>query len=158
MGIFRKISGLLGFGKDDANRGGEGEEEGVDQNCKGSEFQPTGLPRKGFSVPVQVAVERTNLGPVLVPCDSGDGGVQGFRWYAKRLRIDEDGDVAHEFIDEVSSGTEDHKRQYPKFNVRYSTQPAKVMEQVMSVDGRIQHCVEHQALENAQEIPKTMKY
>ncbi|KAK4794928.1 hypothetical protein SAY86_012922 [Trapa natans] len=83
---------------------------------------------------------------------------QGFRWYAKRLRIDEDGDVAHEFIDEVSSGTEDHKRQFPKFNVRYSTRPAKVMEQVMSIDGRIQHCVEHQALENAQEIPKTMKY
>lgn len=73
---------------------------------------------------------------------------QGLRWYAKRLRIDEDGDVAHEFIDEalheVSSGTEEHKRQFSKFQVRYSTRPAKVKEQVMALDGRIQHCVEYQ--------------
>ncbi|KAK4803716.1 hypothetical protein SAY86_003533 [Trapa natans] len=181
MGLFRKIAGLLGFGKDDVNRDEEGEEEEEERNRKGSGFQTTGLPRKGFSVPVQVAVGRSNPGPLLVPCDSGDGGVQGLRWYAKRLRIDEDGDVAHEFIEEVSSGTEEHKRQFPKFHVRYSTQPAKVKEQVMSPGGRIQHCVEHQgslqwchplrwnflsilcsytdaiALENAEEIPKTMK-
>ena len=26
---------------------------------------------------------------------------QGFRWYTRRLRIDEDGDVADEFLDEI---------------------------------------------------------
>ncbi|PKI46892.1 uncharacterized protein LOC116205644 [Punica granatum] len=152
MGLFRKIAGLFGFGKDDVNKDEEEDEEGggeeEDRNRGAANFQPTGLPRKGFGVPVQVPVERSNPGPVLVPCNSGDGGVQGLRWYAKRLRIDEDGDVAHEFLDEVlpevSSGSEEHKRQFPKFQVRYSNRPAKVKEQVMALDGRIQHCVEHQ--------------
>lgn len=27
--------------------------------------------------------------------------LQGLRWYAKRLQVDEDGDVADEFLDEV---------------------------------------------------------
>lgn len=75
-------------------------------------------------------------------------GIQGLRWYAKRLRIDEDGDVAHEFLEEVlpevSSITEGHKRQFPNFQLHYSTQPARVKEQIMALDGRIQHCVEHQ--------------
>lgn len=73
--------------------------------------------------------------------------VQGLQWYAKRLRIDEDGDVAHEFLDEVlpkaPSGIEEDKRQFPRFKVRRSAQSVKVKEQVIALDGRIQHCVEH---------------
>lgn len=74
--------------------------------------------------------------------------VQGLQWYAKRLRMDEDGEVAHEFLDEVlpevPSGTEEHRRQLPKFQMHYSTHPAKVKEQVLALDGRIRHGVEHQ--------------
>lgn len=75
---------------------------------------------------------------------------QGFKWYARRLRIDEEGDVADEFLDEVLpevktvSMTEDNRhRSLPTFEVKYSTLPAKVKSQVLT-QGRIQHSVEHQ--------------
>ncbi|KAL0323243.1 UNVERIFIED_CONTAM: hypothetical protein Sangu_1943600 [Sesamum angustifolium] len=68
-------------------------------------------PRKDSST----LVERDQNPPLLVFCHAGDGGVQGLlliakvlkvkkglRWYARNLRIDEDGDVADEFLDEVS--------------------------------------------------------
>ncbi|KAB1215905.1 hypothetical protein CJ030_MR4G028679 [Morella rubra] len=72
---------------------------------------------------------------------------QGLRWYAKRLRIDEDGDIADEFLNEVMeetpTNTEDHQRPFPRFEVKYSTRPAKVKNLVLSQEGKIQ-CVEHQ--------------
>ncbi|KAL2489316.1 uncharacterized protein Fot_42608 [Forsythia ovata] len=106
------------------------------------------LPRKGFSVPVQVAVERAQLGPIIVPCNSGDGGLQGLRWYARRLRIDEDGDVADEFLDELpadmSMSTENNNRKLPRFEVKYSTKPAKVRNQALLPNGKIQQHVEYQ--------------
>lgn len=70
------------------------------------------------------------------------------RWYAKRLRIDEDGDVADEFLEEVledtRSRTEEHHRQYPKFELKYTTKPAKITSLALSTAGKIQHRVEHQ--------------
>ncbi|XP_030533533.1 uncharacterized protein LOC115743076 [Rhodamnia argentea] len=160
MGLFRRIAGILGFGRDEVNKddedrrqhrgGGEergGEEEGDEPpNSAGRSrsYQETGLPRRGFSVPVKVAVERPSAGPVLVPCDSGDGGVQGLRWCAKRLRIDEDGDVAHEFLDEVLlEALEPEEKPQLKFAPRHGTRPAMVKNQVISHDGKVQHCVEH---------------
>lgn len=66
----------------------------------------------------------------------------------KRLRIDEDGDVADEFLDEVlpemSKNAEDQQRPFPRFEVKYSTRPAKVKNLGLSDDGKIQQCVEHQ--------------
>ncbi|KAI3441890.1 uncharacterized protein J3R85_001942 [Psidium guajava] len=155
MGLFRRIAGILGFGRDEVNRDdedqrqhrGDGEEDGDDHPNSASRsrsYQDTGLPRRGFSVPVKVAVERPSFGPVLVPCDSGDGGVQGLRWCAKRLRIDKDGDVAHEFLDEVlPEALEPEEKPQPKFAPRYSTRPAMVKNQVISQDGKVQFCVEH---------------
>ena len=69
---------------------------------------------------------------------------QGLRWYAKRLRIDEDGDVADEFLDEVSPETtalpvDNHTR----FKLKYSTRPVKVERQLVA-DGKLQQYVEHQ--------------
>ncbi|KAF8027221.1 hypothetical protein BT93_E0205 [Corymbia citriodora subsp. variegata] len=158
MGLFRRIAGILGFGRDEVNRddddqrqhrgdGDEPEEGGEDPpNAAGRSrsYQETGLPRRGFSVPVKVAVDRPAPGPVLVPCDSGDGGVQGLQWCAKRLRIDEDGDVAHEFLDEMlPDAAEPEGKPQPKFAPRYSTRPAMVKNQVISHDGKVRHCVEH---------------
>lgn len=73
--------------------------------------------------------------------------VQGLRWYAKRLRIDEDGDVADEFLEEVLPETPtsiENQRKLPRFEVKYSARPAKVKKQMLSLDGKIQQCVEHQ--------------
>lgn len=148
MGFFRRIAGFLGFSKDDGHEVKEEEDDGTTDDHHNRAYEPR-APRKGFSVPVQVAVERPQFGPVLAPCNPGEGGIQGLKWYAKQLRIDEDGDVADEFLNEIfpvanTSNMEDQKRKYPKFEVKYSARPAKVRKQIMSLDGRIQHGVEHQ--------------
>ncbi|KAE8693151.1 Detected protein of confused Function [Hibiscus syriacus] len=153
MRFFRRIAGLFGFARDDAHEVNDQENDHQSDNkTPGNRpvFQETGLPRRGFSVPVQVAVDRSQPGPVLLPSTSGDGGVQGLKWYAKCLRIDEDGDVADEFLDEVLQETsgaaseENEQKPYPKFEVKYSTRRAKVKTQVMSHDGKVQQCVEYQ--------------
>ncbi|XAR70621.1 hypothetical protein NMG60_11027533 [Bertholletia excelsa] len=121
MRFLRRIAGILGFSKDEAHEArGECEDNATDAELNRVDPQ---LPRRGFSVPVQVAVERTHLGPVLVPCTVGDGGVQG-------LRIDEDGDVADEFLDEIlpeaSSGMKEQQQpRFPRFEVKYSASQPK---------------------------------
>ncbi|KAK6250962.1 hypothetical protein QQP08_010149 [Theobroma cacao] len=158
MRFFRRIAGLLGFVRDDGHEVKDQENDHHNSNNNNNNqppsnrpvFQETGLPRRGFSVPVQVAVDRPQPGPLLLPCTSGDGGVQGLKWYAKRLRIDEDGDVADEFLDEVlpetssAASAENEQKPFPKFKVKYTTRPAKVKTQVLSHDGKIQQCVEYQ--------------
>ncbi|KAB1215906.1 hypothetical protein CJ030_MR4G028680 [Morella rubra] len=83
MRFFRRIAGFLGFVKDDGHEPND-EDDDNNNNNPGSDslapdrahFQETGAPRRGFGVPVQVVVDRPQLGPVLVPCNPGDGGVQ----------------------------------------------------------------------------------
>ncbi|GAV69819.1 hypothetical protein CFOL_v3_13320, partial [Cephalotus follicularis] len=149
MRFLRRIAGILGFSRDDGHEFKDQEEPDQDDDPAHHQpiFHESGLPRKGFSVPVQVAVDRSQPGPVLIPCTSGDGGVQGLKWHAKRLRIDEDGDVAEEFLDEVlpeaPHSAEVQDKPFPRFVVKYSARPAKVRNQIMSCDGKIQQCVEH---------------
>uniref|UniRef100_A0A803PNC8 Uncharacterized protein n=1 Tax=Cannabis sativa TaxID=3483 RepID=A0A803PNC8_CANSA len=133
MRFLRRIAGFLGFVKDDGHEVKDEEDDDDDaahntssQARNRTHFKESGLPRKGFSVPVQ-----------------------GLKWYAKRLRIDEDGDVADEFIDEVtreslSMNTEHEKKPLPKFQAKYGTRPAKVQKQVVLPNGRLQQYVEHQ--------------
>ncbi|CAA7014500.1 unnamed protein product [Microthlaspi erraticum] len=140
MGFMKKLTGIFGFGHHEVARDGEvdgvknGAVSGGDGGDKRREenqprFRETGLPRKGFGVPVQVAVERPNPGPILQPCAAADGGVQGLRWYSTKLRIDEDGDVGDEFV-------EDHDcKTLPR---RSKTKAAKVKGLVISSDGKLQ--------------------
>ncbi|KAJ6695295.1 PHOSPHOLIPID HYDROPEROXIDE GLUTATHIONE PEROXIDASE [Salix koriyanagi] len=69
-------------------------------------------------------------------------------WRFRPKRIDEDGDVADEFFDEVlpdsSSSIDEHHKPLPRFEVKYSTRPAKIKKQMMSHEGKIQLRVEHQ--------------
>jgi len=146
MGFLRRVAGFLGFGKDEAF---EAKDDEIDNGDLSNRVDPN-LPRKGFSVAVKVAVDRAQVGPLLVPCDARDGGVQGFRWYGRRLKIDEDGDVADEFFDEVSRDSftmkqDGNQRGLPTFQVKRSStiMPAKVKKQALSLDGRIQQSIEH---------------
>ncbi|CAH9101330.1 unnamed protein product [Cuscuta epithymum] len=151
MGLFRKLAGFLGFVKDEAEQVHEENGNG-DANPPYSEAaveaQAHHLPRKGFSIPIQVQAEKPALpGPIISPCTLGDGGVQGLRWYGKGLKVDEDGDVADEFISEIppeNLGIEQgQKRQFPRFEVKYQTRQAKVRNQaLLSPDGKIQLFVE----------------
>ena len=72
---------------------------------------------------------------------------QGLRWYARRLKMDEDGDVADEFLDEVSPDTlrsvGAHKNPAPRFEVKNSTKPVKVRNLELLPNGKIHHLVEH---------------
>ncbi|XP_010538509.1 PREDICTED: uncharacterized protein LOC104812836 [Tarenaya hassleriana] len=161
MGFLKKLAGILGFGRDDGGHEVvKDEEEDGDSTGAGSgdgdkrradnqpRFRETGLPRKGFGVPVQVAVERSNPGPVLLPCTAGDGGVQGLRWYSKRLRVDEDGDVADEFLEEILpeqwANREDHNNTTLRLELKNGARPAKVRGLMVSSDGKLQQYVEHQ--------------
>ncbi|KAK7309113.1 hypothetical protein RJT34_05593 [Clitoria ternatea] len=143
MGIFRKFMGMLGFVKDEPHEHDSRDNE--QSRIIPPRVQETGLPRQG---PAQVVVDRPHLGPVLTPSISGDGGLQGLGWYAKGLRIDEDGDVADEFIDEVSSEKPaalavDHQKTATRFKLKCSTKPIKVKQQIL-LDGKIQQVVELQ--------------
>lgn len=82
MGLFRRLAGILGFAREEGQEIHE-ENGDADVNPASSSSAATAaaaqaqhLPRKGFSVPIQVQVERPPPGPVLLPCISGDGGVQ----------------------------------------------------------------------------------
>ncbi|KAL3497762.1 hypothetical protein ACH5RR_040494 [Cinchona calisaya] len=153
MGLFRRLAGFLGISKDEVEVLKDEEHEN-DVVSTSSAFAPAAAAaaqhpqRKGFSVPVQVPVDRPPPGPVLSPCTSGNGGVQGFRWYAKLLRMDEDGDVADEFLDVVSPESsaivEDHHRPLPRFQVKHSTRPVKLSNQARCLNGKIQFGVELQ--------------
>lgn len=77
MRFMRKwLSGLLGLGNNEVNK--ESEEDEIEPPKLDQYINPN-LPRKGFSVPVQVPVDRAHqIGPILLPCPAGDGGVQVF--------------------------------------------------------------------------------
>ncbi|CAI0472837.1 unnamed protein product [Linum tenue] len=167
MRFFRRIAGILGFVRDEGGDHGEDQEEGdheAEQQCvpppphhqsrqhHRPDYRETGIPRKGFSVPVKVAVDRQQPGPILIPCKAGDGGVQGLRWYAKSLKIDEDGDVANEFLDETISlfptptsfSFGNDPSALPRFEARSNVRHAKVRRQFMSPEGKFLNCIEHQ--------------
>lgn len=79
MGFFRRIAGFLGLTREEDEA--EEDADARHQNGGGEEGGRTGAGRpraaaRGFSVHVPVAVERPSVGPVLVPCDPGEGGVQ----------------------------------------------------------------------------------
>lgn len=147
---------MLGLAKSDpSNSPNDEDDEEEDNNHRDDDedravdLEPIPGPRKGFSVPVKVKVGRAAVGPLVVACD-GDGGVQGFRWYADRLRMDEDGDVADEFVNEVSSeflsytNEQENMRPLPRFQAKYSPRPANVLEHALTHDGKLQLCVESQ--------------
>ncbi|GER34456.1 RNAse E/G-like [Striga asiatica] len=156
MGLFKRLAGLLGFARDEEQL--QHDDAASDATIPSSSTPGTAppaafasaqhLPRRGFSVPVQVPVERAPPPPLLVFCPAGDGGIQGLRWYARRLRMDEDGDIADEFLDEVppdmSTDMEEHDKQLPRFEVKYRTRPAKVKNLDLLPNGRILHLVEYQ--------------
>ncbi|XP_077236985.1 uncharacterized protein LOC143878592 [Tasmannia lanceolata] len=130
MRFLRRIAGIFGFLKDENHDKNENEKEDREVKEETRHHRPT----KGFNV---------YQGPVLSPCNLGEGGVQGLGWYAKRLRIDEDGDVADEFLNEVLPEALDNQRASPKFELKYSTRPAKVRKQIIAVDGNIHQSVEY---------------
>ncbi|KAL9419410.1 hypothetical protein AB3S75_034885 [Citrus x aurantiifolia] len=80
MRFLRRIAGFLGIVRDNGPevKDDEEDQDKIDDNNnqRSYNFQETGLPRKGFGVQVQVAVERPLPGPIIVPCNSGNGGVQ----------------------------------------------------------------------------------
>lgn len=83
MGFLRKLSGLLGLGRDDAAAATHGDDlagDGVSDGGATAEKLASAAPpvgtRRGFSVQVPVPVDRAVVGPVLAPCSFDEGTVQ----------------------------------------------------------------------------------
>lgn len=74
-------------------------QEGADSSTSSSESEaPTG----GFATKLAVPTERP--APVLQnPGYGSDGGTQGLEWYKSRLKQDQDGDIADQFLEEVTA-------------------------------------------------------
>ncbi|XP_076948918.1 uncharacterized protein LOC143621358 [Bidens hawaiensis] len=150
MRFFKRIVGYLGFGNHEVNKDDE-----IDQNnnnVNAHNHHPSSvdqdhshLPRSGFKVSVPVPVDKPHqIGPVLVPCPAGDGGVQGLQWYTRGLKIDEDGDVADEFLEEVFSETaENAVKTWSTFEVKLTAKPAKARNPCLSREGMVQHTVKY---------------
>ncbi|KVH91724.1 uncharacterized protein LOC112529605 [Cynara cardunculus var. scolymus] len=105
--VVKWILAFLGFGNHQVNGASEDAKDVNGHNDSNSVEEPphhvnSNRHRKGISVSVQVPADRPHeIGPVIVPCPAGDGGVQGLNWHTRRLKIDEDGDVADEFLEEI---------------------------------------------------------
>ncbi|KAI3828697.1 hypothetical protein L1987_02805 [Smallanthus sonchifolius] len=147
MRLMKRLAGFLGIGNHEVNKDSE---EETDANPNSTEethhYVDTNLRRKGFSVPVQVPVDKAHkIGPILVPCPAGDGGVQGLQWYTSSLKIDEDGDVADEFLEEVFHETVANAPQKTRseFQVKLTTKPAKAKDPCLSRKGTVQHTVKY---------------
>ncbi|KAG9144516.1 hypothetical protein Leryth_010738 [Lithospermum erythrorhizon] len=146
MGLLKRLAIFLGLTKDEElDKFQENGDSNFTSSSSSTNLPPFGATnihrnRKGFSLPVQVPVDR---GAIIVT--SNDGGVQGFRWVARRLKIDEDGDVADEFFEEVTQENMkgDHKP-VTKMEVKFIARPAKVRSQVLSPEGKLQHCIDNQ--------------
>ncbi|KAJ3685701.1 hypothetical protein LUZ61_014865 [Rhynchospora tenuis] len=144
MGFLRKLSGFFGLGHDAAaathgdDHAGDGGVDGGSMAEKVAAAAPPVGIRKGFSVQVPVAVDRPAPGPVLAPCSVNEGTVQGFRWYTRRLRIDEDGDVADEFLEEVTVADKQFANP-PQFQTKFTTRPTalSMRKQTVARDGDI---------------------
>lgn len=79
MGLLKKIAGLFGLAKDEDQQHRDGDAAPPPFSVPSAAAATASahhLPRRGFSVPVQVPVERGPPPPLLVFCPSGDGGVQ----------------------------------------------------------------------------------
>ncbi|XP_066317715.1 uncharacterized protein [Miscanthus floridulus] len=151
MGFLRKIGSFFGISRDDADHPDSPSSAAAAAELPHDRAAAAAAAhgaRRGFSVQVPVPVERQGPGPVLVPCPQGDGGVQGFRWYTRRLRIDEDGDVADEFLDEIipEGSVNNNTGPVGRFQVKYNTKPTAtaLRKHVIAVDGDIRHSLEHQ--------------
>ncbi|KAL2629916.1 hypothetical protein R1flu_014602 [Riccia fluitans] len=129
-GFIRKIFGHFGGKKEDHhhrkqpnNNQGQEQGHGVEQPAHNHQYhQPYQTTEQttspgGFGVKVAVPVEPSTRGPVVAQCTYGNGGVQGLKWYADKLRVDDDGDVAQEFLSEVIPETPGpyNKRRPPRF-------------------------------------------
>ncbi|KAH7438972.1 hypothetical protein KP509_04G039300 [Ceratopteris richardii] len=124
-GILRRIFGLF--------RGGSRDIEDCSQST-----EPATFIRKARRV------ERVQpIAPVVSECAPGSGGVQGLQWYAEKLMMDEDGDVAQEFLSEIISQTQAPGCNY--FEVKLPTKAAKLKGPLCTLDGNVHQFVESSA-------------
>lgn len=80
MGLLRRLAGFLGFSREEGQEARD-VEDNTDGNiaAAAAAAQAQNVPRRGFSVPIQVPVEKAQFGPILFPCSSRDGAIQVFK-------------------------------------------------------------------------------
>lgn len=128
-GFFKRVFGHFGLFKDNH-----------------LEQQSAEIPPSGFPDATRRSVLKEKgrfLAPVISQCTYGAGGVQGLQWYAEKLMMDEDGDVAQEFLNEVIpqppvNGTCNSSN----FEVKLPTQPVKLKGPLCTSNGNVHQSIE----------------
>eukprot|EP00249_Psilotum_nudum_P011949 c23485_g1_i1 orf=278-769(+) len=122
----------------------QGFQQGIQMASAG--FQH-GIQKASAGFRVTVAVPAPQKKPIVSECTPGAGGVQGLRWYTEKLQMDEDGDVALEFWDEIEVEPPTHGSEnsikIPTFEVRQQTMPAKLNGPIHTLDGNVHQSVIH---------------
>lgn len=126
-GFFKRILGHFGLFKDE------------NRNAEQSEETPSSTPF------ITKKVEKIRvLAPVVSECTPGAGGVQGLQWYVEKLMMDEDGDVAQEFLKEVvpqpPAGGMRHSSS--NFEVKLPTNTVKLKGPLCTLNGNVHQFVE----------------
>lgn len=67
--------------------------------------------------------------------------MQGLKWYSERLRVDDDGDVAEEFLSEVVSPGPSSRSWPPHLEAVRQTKPVKLKGPVCTHDGNVDQFV-----------------
>jgi hypothetical protein len=81
--------------------------------------------------------------PVVSKCTYGNGGVQGLKWYSERLRVDDDGDIAEEFLSEVVPADPGNRNRRARFEcVRQKTRPVTLKGPVCTHNGNVHQIIE----------------
>lgn len=82
MRLIKRLAGWMGFGNHEVNKDPEDETDVDGHDNQNSvedinHYIDGSLPRKGFSVPARVHVDKARqIAPILVPCPAADGAVQ----------------------------------------------------------------------------------
>lgn len=96
-GFVKKLFGKVFHGH---HEGPEGQATSAVRKEEDTSEEPADRPL-GFRVQKVVPSSHGTYVPVIQEVARGEGGIQGLSWYCAGLRLDEDGDVAHEFWREV---------------------------------------------------------
>lgn len=140
-GLFRRLFGHVGHSHRKNEAAKKAAENVAEKVPKTTVKVP--IPQERKVDPPVIRQIRLNPPPVVSKCTYGNGGVQGLKWYSERLRVDDDGDIAEEFLSEVvPSGFGNRSRRARFESSRQQTRPVTLKGPVCTHDGNVHQIVE----------------
>jgi hypothetical protein len=140
-GLFRRLFGHVGHSHRKNEAAKKAAETVAEKKVPASTVNVPAPRERKVDPPVIRRVQHHT--PVVSKCTYGNGGVQGLTWYSERLRVDDDGDIAEEFLSEVvPSGFGNRSRRARFESSRQQTRPVTLKGPVCTHDGNVHQIVE----------------